>query len=177
MTSIDTRLSPRHTTVTEAKMVVNDIHIGSVEVIDLSEGGAGLLVKHTFEVGAKGHIALILLNHEGSHLVQAEFRVANCQPLKENQFHLGLQFTRFLQSSEHSRQLLKDWDHAPVENIPGTERRKQSYIDLTHATMRSLAEILSSTDPRARSAASRAMQSLKLMEEAIPKRRRQDSSK
>lgn len=175
MISDDLRLSPRRPTLTKAMLVIDAESLRTVEVVNLSEGGAGLLVGREFPTDAKGHITLRLTHHQKTHLIQARLRVANCRAINEEQFHLGVQFTRFLQSTQSARHLLSGWEAPLSEVAPDAERRKQSFLDLTHVAMRNLTEILASPDRRARSAASRTLQTLHQIEKAIPKRRRRDS--
>ena len=157
MTESNSRTNPRHAVLTAAQLALKDMRLGSVEVVDLSEGGAGVILGQAAPLETKGHITLRLLHDDHQHLIQAECRVTNCCAINDKQFHVGLQFTRFMQPSSQHQRLLTEWQAPTPNNHTGPERRRQSYLDLTHATMRSLAEILSSTDPRARSAASRAI--------------------
>lgn len=174
MLSNDVRLSPRRPALTKALLVINSIYLRSVQLSDLSEGGAGAIVDQVFSPGTHGNITLRLTHHQKSYLVQARLKVVTCRPINEGQFQLGLQFTRFMQSTASARRLLAEWENPNLESSPGTERRKSSQIELVVEMKRRLVEIMSSPDRRARSAASGVMQTLYQMETAIPKRRSED---
>lgn len=172
----DFRLSPRRPALTKALLVINSVYLRSVQLSDLSEGGAGVIVDQAFLPSTNGHITLRLTHHQKSYLIQARLKVVTCRAINEGQFQLGLQFTRFMQSTASARRLLGEWENPNLESSPGTERRKSSQIELVIEMKRRLVEIMSSPDRRARSSASGVMQTLYQMEAAIPKRRSEDGA-
>lgn len=174
MLSSDFRLSPRRPAITNALLVINSVYLRSVQLSDLSEGGAGAIVGQEFLPNTNGHITLRLTHNQKSHLIQARLKVVTCRSVNEGQFQLGLQFTRFMQSTVSARRILGEWENPNMDSPLGTERRKSSQAQLVGEMKRRLAEILSSPDRRARSVASGLMQTLYQMETAIPKRRSED---
>lgn len=169
------RLAPRRVVRTGARLMSGGAAAEAVTVENLSEGGAGLITRQAYPAESNAHLTLLLPSPQGQKLLQAECRIVQSLPQDAGGFLTGVQFTRFLQPTERALAALRDWKAPSSDPLPsGVERRATSYQDLAQQAMRAMLDILSSTDPRARQAANRALQCLAQLDQALPRRRQTD---
>ena len=171
MSSHNSRRAERRAIQLRGKLVFGSQAMESIEVTDLSEAGAGVVTPIAYPLDAQGTLILLMPESARENWLQIECRVVSCRELGEQSFQVGIQFLRFLQPTPVALRLLRDW--AP-EDEPEQERRLASQRDYVIATRRALSDALASSDPRARNAANRALQYLTLLDDALPRRRRDD---
>lgn len=119
MTTADARRSPRVTVAWKAKVLVEHAEPIWLRVVDVSEGGIGVLGSDPFRKGQVLPINLMLPLYDNRAAVQSVYfgAVVTYQVLSSGQYRHGLQFG---QLDLKTRAWIRQWvDHAP--RAPGTD--------------------------------------------------------